>query len=193
MKINPVKDYLVQYRNKKLIPHLKRRIKLSIVEGKILMNSRVETANAKKIIKEIVYITLATASRNGLPWITPLFSAYDKDYNFYWISSSISVHSVNITHNRNVAIIIYDSRAPEGKGFGVYIRAKASVVETKSEIKKACRLIYRRKNKPIPSADNFTGDAPRKIYKAVPQAVFINDIKVKEGEFKHVRLEVQLK
>ena len=40
-------------------------------------------ALAKKIIEEIWYITIATASKNSIPWNSPVYFAYDEDYNFY--------------------------------------------------------------------------------------------------------------
>ena len=79
---------------------------------------------ARKIIENNIYITIATASKDGLPWISPVYSAHDKDYTFYWISPMDTLHSRLIRENHRVAIVIFDSRAPEGTGEGVYIKDK---------------------------------------------------------------------
>src|SRR5260370_537682 len=89
---------------------------------------------AKKIIKKILYITIATASKNGTPWNSPVYSAFDDKYNFFWASDQNGQHSKNIAENNKVFLVIYDSTVPEATGEGVYIQAKAYKLE-KSKIK----------------------------------------------------------
>ncbi|MBI2327880.1 pyridoxamine 5'-phosphate oxidase family protein [Candidatus Curtissbacteria bacterium] len=36
---------------------------------------------AKQIISKIIYITIATTSKDGQPWNSPVYSAYDDKYN----------------------------------------------------------------------------------------------------------------
>ena len=103
------------------------------------------------------------------------------------------MHSANIEENSNVALVIYDSTVPEGDGFGVYISGKASVVNDVSEIKKAMKLIYQRKQRPVPQAGEFAGDSLRKVYKAVPISVWVNDLRKKSEELKYLRVEIRLK
>ncbi len=157
------------------------------------MNKREETETAKQVLQKIVYITIATSSKGGIPWNTPCFCAYDSSYSFYWISHQDCVHSENIRKNSNVAIVAYDSTVPEGLGFGIYMRAKAGAVNDKKEIAKALSLLYKRKNRPIPDVDEFVGDTPRKVYKAVPSEVWVNDIGKKSEELKYLRLKISLK
>lgn len=64
---------------------------------------------AKEIIKEILYITIATTSREGQPWNSPVYSAFDESYNFYWASDQNGQHSKNIAENNKIFIVIYDS------------------------------------------------------------------------------------
>ena len=64
--------------------------------------SDIHNQKAAGIIKKIIYITLATASQDGQPWNSPLYSGFDKDLNFYWASDHNSVHSSNIKTNNNV-------------------------------------------------------------------------------------------
>lgn len=156
------------------------------------MNQRELTKKAKGIIEKILYITIATVDKDGLPWNTPVYSAYDGRYVFYWTSSPKARHSINIDNNPNVAFVIYDSTVPEGTGVGVYIKAKASVVKGKSEIEKACKILYPRKKKPVRPAEDFMGGSPMRIYKAMPQRFWVNeDVKIK-GRIVDARVEVFL-
>ncbi len=50
--------------------------------------SQIHNKKAAEIIKKIPYITLATVSEEGQPWNSPLWSAFDKDLNFYWASDN---------------------------------------------------------------------------------------------------------
>ncbi len=45
------------------------------------------TSRAKEIISKIIYINIASVSEDGLPWNTPLYYAFDENYNFFWTSS----------------------------------------------------------------------------------------------------------
>ena len=56
------------------------------------------------------YMTLATATKGGDPWISPLFFAYQGG-RFYWYSPKGARHSRLIAQNPRVAITIFDSRA----------------------------------------------------------------------------------
>lgn len=48
---------------------------------------------AKEIVEKIIYATIATASKDGQPWNSPVYCAYDEDYNFYWSSWTENQHS----------------------------------------------------------------------------------------------------
>ncbi len=147
---------------------------------------------AKEIIADIIYLTLATVSAEGEPWNSPVYSAYDKNYNFYWSSASMAQHSVNIKANGQVFTVIYASKAPEGTGEGVYIKGRAEELEKEKEIGEALALLYGRKNKPAPLAVDFMVPNLRRVYKLVPEQVWMNSDE-KDGDY-HVdtRIEVKL-
>ncbi len=148
---------------------------------------------AREIINEVIYITLATVTPEGKAWNSPLFSACDEKFNFYWSSHPDSQHSINIAHNGDVFVIIYNSLAREGEGDGVYIQAKASQVTSREEIAKALRLLGARRGKPFNYPDKFI-EGPQRIYKAEPQKMWINDAqKDADGDFiKDYRIELSL-
>ncbi len=148
---------------------------------------------AKEIIEKILYIIIATSTKDGRPWNTPLYSAYDKNYNFYWASDQNGQHSKNILENNSVFIVIYDSTVPEGTGEGVYIQAKAHMLTEEIEILDALSVLDKRVGKTKKrNAKNFLGDYPRRIYKAIPEKVWINGDGKISGNYIDVRIPVDL-
>lgn len=152
---------------------------------------------AKKIIEENRYMTIATAAPDGKPWIAPVFFAYDSHYNFFWVSNKNSLHSNLIRQNPRAAIVIFDSTAGEGDGDAVYFDASVKELENVDEIRAAMEALSKRVTKDefrVKSADEVTESATWRIYKAVPQIVsklttgeYIN------GQYVDKRIEIVLK
>ena len=153
---------------------------------------------AKGIIEKNIYLTLATSDKKGTPWISPVYFAYDTDYNFYWCSEKKSRHSTLIRENSRVAVVIFDSSVPEGEGNGVYIIGKAQEVQ-KKEIAHAIDVLYSRKKKDNPykrfrDINDFTGNSPWRMYKLMPHTLWTlkDNVKVK-GYPVDRKIEVKLK
>jgi uncharacterized protein YhbP (UPF0306 family) len=139
---------------------------------------------AKKIISDNQHMVIATT--DGLqPWVSPVFMAYDENYNFYWASERETRHSKLIEKNNLIAIVIFDSNVPEGTGKGVYLEAEALEINDIDELKKIIPLMYDRKQKPHKSVEEFTGGGKRRIYKAVPKKTWVK-------LSKDARVEIQL-
>lgn len=143
--------------------------------------SEYHTKRAAEILGTIRYATIATATRAGKPWNSPVSSVHDDDLNIYWFSDKSNQHSQNIRENEDVFIIFYDSTVPEGAGMGVYIEAKAYEIEEVNEIQKARKL-----KKGVEESDphTFLGDAIGRVYKAVPQRIWMNDAEKKRWRFR---------
>lgn len=149
----------------------------------------------KEIISKILYITIATSSNDGQPWNSPVYSAYDDNYNFYWASDQNGQHSKNISENNRVFIVIYDSTVPEGTGEGVYIQAKANILTEENEIEHALSYLDGRvsKKKDLKTRiEQFKGDNPRRVYRAIPENVWINGNGEINGNYIDIRMEVDL-
>ena len=151
-------------------------------------------AEAKKIIEENIYLTVAT-SDGSKPWVSPLFFAYDKDYNFYWASGKDALHSIFIRSNQKVAIVIFDSRAPEGEGDGVYFESTCVELMTAEELKVAMDILNRRVTKEefrIKDLSGVTGKGMWRIYKASSQKVYKLTDEIVNGQYLDKRVEITL-
>lgn len=155
-------------------------------------STMVSTKRVREIIETIIYLNIATVDRSAQPWNTAVFSAYDEDFNFYWGSHVDSQHSHNIKDNPKVFITIYDSTVPAGEGEGVYIQAVANEVKDSEEIKKAHTLLQNRRPVPYWRLDQMRGDGPVRVYKAVPQKVWMNGEAEKDGDYIDTRIEVNI-
>ena len=145
---------------------------------------------AKAIIAKIMYITIATVSKDGKPWNTPVYSAYDEKFNFFWVSWKENEHSKNIHNSSDVFLVIYDSTMPEGTGEGVYVEAKAYELNDQKEIEHALKYLYSRKSKIPRKAEEFLGDYPRRVYKAISEKFWLNTDGDINGNYVDKRVEV---
>src|ERR1700721_2079079 len=139
--------------------------------------SQYHNKRAREILSRIIYATIATVTDDGKPWNSPVRHVLDRDLNIYWFSDKEGQHSKNIRVNEDVFIVIYDSTVPEGDGEGVFIQARAEELEDPEEIRLA-RLIKKGEN--MDNIDDFRGDAIRRVYKAVPQRIWMNDAEIKD-------------
>jgi len=147
---------------------------------------------AKAVIKKIPYITIATISEDGMPWNAPVFAAYDENYNFYWGTYRNSQKSKNIRHNKNVFLAVYDSNDPPGEGFGVYIKAIAEELTDTKEIEFAHKLLWDRHIVPYWKLEQVQGDTPIRLYKAMPEKVWVNGEGRENGNYIDIRIEIKL-
>lgn len=152
------------------------------------------STKAKSILSQVIYATIATADVQANPWNSPVFCAYDKAYNFYWISWTENQHSKNIATNGRAFLVVYDSTAPEGTGEGVYIQAKAVVVEDSAEIAKALHLLGKRRGEVSRKLEieKQQGISPTRVYKATPEKVWLNSEGNVAGSYVDTRTDVRL-
>lgn len=159
------------------------------------MDERVK--KAKQILSENIYCTVATSSPSGNPWISPVFFGYDDDFNIYWISDKNSKHSQLIRENPQVAIVVFNSQAPEGKGDGVYIEAEVHELSSKDDIENGVKIRDNRakiKKFRVKKIQEVMGDGVWRVYKAIPKKIskltkgeFVN------GQYVDKRIEILLK
>lgn len=138
---------------------------------------------AQRILDEIPYATIATVNDAGEPWNTPVFCAHD-GFTIYWSSHPDSVHSKNIAANGRAFLAIYNSKAGEGEGLGVYIQAKVHVVDDEQEIRRVLDLLGTRRGKPFLHVEKFMNNGLQRIYVAEPLEAWTNGAERDEdGDF----------
>jgi nitroimidazol reductase NimA-like FMN-containing flavoprotein (pyridoxamine 5'-phosphate oxidase superfamily) len=86
-------------------------------------------AVAREIIDSNLYMTIATADRDGLPWASPVYYAPAGYTHFHWVSSPESTHSRNLAARPDVGIVVFDSRAPISTGQAVYMSGVAAELD----------------------------------------------------------------
>ncbi len=151
---------------------------------------------ARQIVHRILYITIASASHEGKPWNSPVYSSFDDNGNFYWISSPESQHSRNVEANGEAFLVIYDSTVPEGTGEGVYVEATVHVLDDPEDIVTARRNLSRRVNnhEMEEHLERLIGAGVIRAYRATPKRVWMNDDEQDEhGEYlRDIRVEMPL-
>lgn len=148
---------------------------------------------AAEIIKKIIYASVATVSENGQPWNSPVYTAYDKDLNFYWTSTKDAQHSKNIRTNQEVFLVIYNAKAPEGTGRGVYFIADAMELKNVDDIKIARHYTQARKGQTAGDPDRFLGKSLRRVYKAQIIKGWTNGGESTPKGYRDFRVELNMK
>lgn len=131
-------------------------------------------ARARQLLATIRHIPLATVNEDGLPHNSPLFMAFDGNLHAYWASHTETQHSQNIARDGNVFLVVFDSR--EGHG-GLYIRARATSLETAAEAQDGYELLKAEKEKlygTMGELRGYIGDGPQRIYRAEPLQLWVN-------------------
>lgn len=147
---------------------------------------------AKVVLDNITYITIATVSQDGQPWNTPVAAfRFPNDYTFYWASWQNNQHSKNIRANGKAFIVVYDSTPADNKpSSGVYILAEAMELTNEQEVMQAAKAFG---DDPYNPSDGmqYLGNKPRRIYKATPQKIWMNNDSEIDGSFVDVRVEAE--
>lgn len=148
--------------------------------------------SAIKIIKKIEYINIASITPEGLPWNSPVYTAFDKNLNFYWLSYKKNQHSINVRNNPNVFVTIYDSTVPTGTGVGLYFKGHALEITNPKEMIIGLTVVYKRSKHKMRDIIEFLSHFPRRIYKFTPSKVWINGDGDIDGNFIDIRTELDI-
>ena len=85
-------------------------------------------AIARSIVDTNRFMALATADRNGTPWVSPVWYAPLSYREYVWASRPGTRHSRNLAERPQAAIAIYDSHRP-GSWTAFYMAAVAEELE----------------------------------------------------------------
>ena len=132
----------------------------------------------KECLESTAYCSLATVGSRGI-WSNPVYFAYDKNYNLYFISMPSSLHMQNIKKNPNIAVSIYNTNQDtHGDVFGIQLEGKASIL-TDDEVVLAHKIYYRRaypdgKHNKKPE-ENMGDKAKWRFVKIIPSSIYYFD------------------
>jgi uncharacterized protein YhbP (UPF0306 family) len=139
------------------------------------VTDRDAAAVAREIIDANQYMVLATADREGVPWISPVWFAHDGYRQLLWISRPGRRHSRNIEVRPVVAISIFDSTQPIGTGHGVTMSAAATVLDGEALVR-ATEIVSRRsmeRGGGMFTVGSFKDDASLRLYRATAVEQFV--------------------
>ncbi|HEU5187951.1 MAG TPA: pyridoxamine 5'-phosphate oxidase family protein [Candidatus Saccharimonadales bacterium] len=147
---------------------------------------------AKAILDSVRFITVATVSAQGEPWNTPVTAFRFKGSDaLYWASWRETQHSQNIRANGRAFIVAFDSTPANGKvGHAVYIEATATELTDESEVLQAA-LVFEGDKYKMSDGSQYLGEHPLRMYKAVPNKIWINGDMHVGGFFVDVRVEAE--
>jgi nitroimidazol reductase NimA-like FMN-containing flavoprotein (pyridoxamine 5'-phosphate oxidase superfamily) len=124
------------------------------------------------------YFNVATES-NGQPWNSPVWAAWDGEFNLYWSSWVNAVHSRNIAANPRVFLTLFDSTRKRGTNNlrCLYLQGTAEEVTAVAEADMAFRLLY-----PDDAVDTsgFLGNGQKRFYRATPTRAWLNCLSERE-------------
>ena len=132
---------------------------------------------AHNIFKKTKYINIATVTKDGQPWNTPVHAVYDETYTLFWSSWSSAQHSKNIRENDRIFITIYSSapQASRSRQECVYIKARAKELDDEDGVAHALNYFYELGDRKHIPAD-FMDDRVKRLYQAVPEQVWLNEV-----------------
>jgi hypothetical protein len=85
--------------------------------------------HARSLLEGNAYLTLGTVGAEGRPWTTPVYFAADGLTDFYWMSSTASLHSRHLADNPAASLVVFDSTVAPYHGRALYAAASAQLVE----------------------------------------------------------------
>ena len=120
------------------------------------------------------HMTIASVDADGHPWASPVFFAPDNE-TLYWVSAKNARHSKNLRANPRLSIVIFETG---DRTDALYIEAEAAELNDPGDVA-AGIVVMRRRPQPerwtIKDANDVTGDALWRIYRAVPKQLYLRE------------------
>jgi nitroimidazol reductase NimA-like FMN-containing flavoprotein (pyridoxamine 5'-phosphate oxidase superfamily) len=137
------------------------------------------SSDARTIITKNTFLTLATVSEEGNPWITPLYFVFERE-SFYWYSRKDAEHSLNIVHNPTVSAVIYNTQATSESVGAVYASGGAYELSG-ADLKEAISTYFMKASRDdttltqdiFSRVEDFAGDSPVRMYRFTPEKVWL--------------------
>ena len=147
---------------------------------------------ARKILNKVPYLVIATSDKRNKVNNSPVFSVFDKNFNFYWNSPIDTKHSKNIRVNPNVFCVVFDSTPIDKNWYGIYMEGKAYELNKIDDVKIALAVFSKKSNITL-EEDNYLNKSKHRFYKFVPKKFYINIYEKVNGVHVDGKVEVKLK
>jgi hypothetical protein len=134
-------------------------------------------AEARRLVAENAYLTLASADADGRPWATPVWFAADRLESFCWVSKPGARHSRNVAVRPDVALVLFDSTVAVGSASALYVEAVAGEVDP-AELASVLQTFNRRcaeRGLPEWTPERVSGEGRFRLYRARVQRMFTLD------------------
>ena len=106
-----------------------------------------------------------------MPWVSPVFFAFDSEINLFWLSEEAAQHSIFLAANPTMSCVVFDSSAPAGTGNAVYFSGSANL-SVDGDLKKPLQLLAARGPKTGSfsryALSDISGDSPWRLYQFAP-------------------------
>ena len=130
--------------------------------------------HARELLTANHYLTLATVSAGGQPWVTPVYFSWAEEWEFLWVSALDAEHSRNLAERPAVALTVFDSTVPAYHGQAVYAVGEGRAVPS-DELDD--RLAHypgpARRGGRVFSREELTGDSPWRLYQAAATELWV--------------------
>lgn len=88
------------------------------------------TDEAKAILNENIFGTVATVNKDGSPWVTPVH-IFSDDEAVYWFSYEDKEHSLNVERDPRVSVTLFSPDMSKGPK-GLYFNGVVSKLDDKA-------------------------------------------------------------
>ena len=130
----------------------------------------------RHLLAHIPHVAIATVTEEGLPHNSPVFGAFNDKLHLFWASDPNAMHSHNIRRSGEVFVVVFDSHAG---GDGLYFAGHAEELTDTAHFNYAYQLLTQAKARVggrLGSRERYEGEGPQRLYRMVPEAVWINHI-----------------
>lgn len=155
--------------------------------------TNIQTFDWKKHITECMSSTdfccIATVDPKGV-WSNPVFFAWDKDFNLYFISQMTSRHMKNIQNNPRISVSIYKTEQ-KGDVAGIQLEGTASILtknDHNEEIQHAYDTYYGRAGHGT-DVEGYKKDPTWLYVKIIPEQIYYFDTRFFNEEQQVVPME----
>lgn len=105
----------------------------------------------------------------------------------------VSRHSLNIHDRSDVAIVLFDTRAPKWQGIGLFFEAEAKQVTIIATMLKGLKLEFERMEEGLPNIKDFQNKRFYRVYQAKLKSAWITtDEEIIDGEAVDKRVPIEI-